>query len=407
MKPPTPLGLQALRSLAFPSAHPPCRLARQRRSYASIPEPPKQFRPPPPPPPAPEHITTPPSRSGTPPNATPLSQSSRQPPPPPPPPPPIFRPTPSGPDLRKKRDDDEDFTPYPLTRPIGMPSPPLPTENTGLDSRSLRQRRDDFHNYEKHLARRAAMTKQIAKPYFRDWSNMRFFKGKVFIAPERLFRGDVSLWFPNFFGRSLRRDVERRGGIRDGYGGLGRGTTEVLRGKVSVVSVVSNDWAAKQVDTFCSIEQNPELQVVLAEEEELVQRVEINWEGNWLKWWILQLFAAPNLRRTRSLFEQERYFMVRRGVSDMMKEGIGLFNDKGGYVYLVDGECRIRWAGSAEASEGEKRSLVEGVRRLVKEARTPVEERVRRGMTKEKIEAAVAEIVLEDEGREKMAAASG
>ncbi|KAK4560596.1 Mitochondrial ATPase complex subunit atp10 [Recurvomyces mirabilis] len=400
MKAPTPLGLQALRSLAFPSAHPRCRLARQRRTYASIPEPPKQFRAPPPPR-VPEQVAPPsPSQPAAPANTTSPPQTSRQ---PPPPPPPIFRPTPSGPDLRKKRDDDEDFTPYPLTRPIGMPSPPQPTENMGIDSRSLRQRRDDFHNYEKHLARRAAMTKQIAKPYFRDWSNMRFFKGKVFIAPERLFRAEVSLWFPNFFGRSLRRDVVKRA-LRDGYGGLGRGTTEVLKGKVSVVSVVSNDWAAKQVETFCSREQNPELQVVLAEEEELVQRVEINWEGNWLKWWILQLFAAPNLRRTRSLFEQERYFMVRRGISDMMKEGIGLFNDKGGYVYLVDGECRIRWAGSAEASEGEKRSLVEGVRRLVKEARTPVEERVRRGETKEKIEAAVAEIVLEDEGREKMAA---
>lgn len=48
----------------------------------------------------------------------------------------------------------EDFTPTVLSRPIGFNHPPLPGENTGIDTRSIRQRRDDFVNYEKHLVRR-------------------------------------------------------------------------------------------------------------------------------------------------------------------------------------------------------------------------------------------------------------
>jgi ATPase complex subunit ATP10 len=206
MKAPSVLGLQALRSLALSEARPAC-FQTARRAYASLPNP-KSDKP-----------TTPP----------PVKEYKA----------PTDQP---GYKLREKSDNAEEFTPTPLSRPIGMPNPPTPNENMGKDARSLRQRRDDFVDYDKHLARRSKMTKQIAKPYFRDWSNLRFHKGKQFIANSRLFRAEHALFFPNFFGKTLRKDAVKNN-KRDGYGGLGRNTCEAMEGKISVVSIVSSQWA--------------------------------------------------------------------------------------------------------------------------------------------------------------------
>lgn len=52
---------------------------------------------------------------------------------------------------------DGEFTPKPLPRPIGMQEPPQVGDNSGVDGRTLRQRRDDFVDYDKHLARRSEL----------------------------------------------------------------------------------------------------------------------------------------------------------------------------------------------------------------------------------------------------------
>lgn len=49
---------------------------------------------------------------------------------------------------------DEEFTPPTLDRPIGTAAPPEAGENTGVDHRSIRERRDDFVDYDRHLKRR-------------------------------------------------------------------------------------------------------------------------------------------------------------------------------------------------------------------------------------------------------------
>ncbi|KAI1105222.1 ATP10 protein-domain-containing protein [Jackrogersella minutella] len=249
----------------------------------------------------------------------------------------------------------EKFTPTPLGRPIGMEQPPKEGENTGIDTRTFRQRRDDFVSWEKHLKKREMLKKKMIRPYFRDWGNLAFHKGKTFIAPPGVFKGDLSLFFPNMYGQTLLKTD--RGP---------RNTTPALKGKVSVISVFSSVWAENQTKTFVSKETNPELESVLEKNKDVAQRIWINIEENRFKAQLIKLFKW-SIRRRIGQPNWGRYFVVRKGISDDIRESIGILNKSVGYVYLLDGDCKIRWAGSGNSEAHEREGLVKGFQRLLDE----------------------------------------
>lgn len=100
----------------------------------------------------------------------------------------------------------------------------------------------------------------------------------------------------------------------------------------------------------------------------LAQQVDINVEENALKAGLIRLFAY-RLRKMKEEKDWGRYFLVRRGLTDDMREAMGILNKSVGYVYLVDGACRIRWAGSGVAEGEEGSYLVDGLKRLIEQLR--------------------------------------
>lgn len=182
---------------------------------------------------------------------------------------------------------------------------------------------------------------------------MQWSKGKSFLAPPSLFRADRALYFPNLHGQTLEM---KKNSLSD--------TTPVLQDKVSVVSVFSSAWAENQAASFVSERQNPELHEAVKNSGGLAQIVKINIEENTLKAWIIKLFM-PSLRKRIGTSNLGRYFLIRRGITDDTRDAIGLLNSKVGYTYLLDGDCKIRWAGSGPSDEGERDALVKGVTRLV------------------------------------------
>lgn len=263
-----------------------------------------------------------------------------------------------------KRDGDENFVPAVLSRPLGLRSPPEAGENSPVDRRTLRQKRQDFEDSERAKERRKLYLRTFLRPYYQEWTRVRHHDGKSFVSNPRLFKKEKALYFPNIWGQTLAKEGDGPDGGRD--------TTPILRGKVSVVGIQSGQWAEEQLKTFVGTDANPRLQELFKQNKDKLQRVDINVQGDVGRAWLVRLFSS-GLRRTLPGEQWTRYFMVklprdvRRGLTDDVRDAMGFLNTQVGYVYLLDEDCKIRWAGSGPAWDGEVDGLNGGVERLLEE----------------------------------------
>lgn len=265
---------------------------------------------------------------------------------------PIPDPKPTQPTETPEPQDEDVFIPKPLGRPIGFRDPPQPGENTGTVKKKKDYSGMTFR--QRNLAKREDLVEQWGTNYFRDFKNIRKYRsGKTFMANSRIFKKQAAMYFPNFRGDSLAKKSAD--------------TTDVLKGKISVVNVYSSQWGEAQAQTFTGEKANPALHQLLEQSPHVVQMVDVNIEENKVKAWIVSMFSW-RLRSQRPKEDWEKYFLVKKDVNEKLRETIGLLNGRVGYVYIVDQDCKIRWAGSGNAEGSEMDDLNRGVAKLVSEA---------------------------------------
>jgi ATPase complex subunit ATP10 len=173
---------------------------------------------------------------------------------------------------------------------------------------------------------------------------MKYSKGKMWIANSRLWKKEMSLWFPNFWGRDLKGERANSMGL--------------LKGRVGVVAIYSRTWAERQVETFV----DEEIKNIIRNSGGRAQLLELNIEEGRLFRCVLWVFRG-NIREKRK--EAWQRYLLLSGIKDDVREILGLMNHKAGYVYLVDEDGKIRWGGSGDALPAEKEAMVDGLKKLI------------------------------------------
>ncbi|WVQ99891.1 hypothetical protein IAU59_007034 [Kwoniella sp. CBS 9459] len=220
----------------------------------------------------------------------------------------------------------------PLPRPLGVRNPPSSVPKTWA------QRKEELLDDERHKAKRKALVKEATQGYFHDYNRAKVVGGgKLWIAPNVLIREDKALYFPDIEGRSLL--------------GSSTHTTDLMRGKTTLVSVITTRLSEEHEQSFVQ----PVLEDVAGHPD--FNFVQINHQENKLKSMLIS-FLTSSLKRT---IPEERWgsYLLAGGEWSQrdLKYPLGIENKLLGYVYLVDPNLKIRWAGCGQATPEEAQAL--------------------------------------------------
>ncbi|EGN92870.1 hypothetical protein SERLA73DRAFT_116717 [Serpula lacrymans var. lacrymans S7.3] len=217
-----------------------------------------------------------------------------------------------------------------LQRPLGVKDRPLPLEKTWADTR------EEMMDQEKRLEQRRHLIKEATKGYFTDLNATRHHGGKTWMAPSVMIREDKSLYFPNIVGSSL--DTKQK-----------KHTTSICEGHVSVISMLNTKMSEIHVNGFVSLANEHFLS------HPLYKYTQINLQENLLKSFLVSLFLSSIAKSIPP--ELHATYLVSGQNMEYVREQLGMVNKHVGYVYLVDENLKIRWAGCADAKTEETDAL--------------------------------------------------
>ncbi|EMD35586.1 hypothetical protein CERSUDRAFT_139425 [Gelatoporia subvermispora B] len=230
-----------------------------------------------------------------------------------------------------------------LQRPLGVHDRPVAERQTW--SKMAEEMLDE----EKRLEKRKHLIKAATKGYYTDLLATRKFAGKTWIAPKVMIRADKALYFPNMYGTALT--------------GAKVHTTDLCQGKVSIIAVLCTRMSEIQTANF--VKEAHELH----QNNPMYQFIQINLQENLLRSLLVSLFTSGIKKSVpESLWPT---YLVSNQNMDYIRDDLGMTNRHIGYVYLVDEQCRVRWAGCADPRPEESAALSVCASVLLKRHETP------------------------------------
>ncbi|KAH9939465.1 ATP10 protein-domain-containing protein [Amylocystis lapponica] len=218
-----------------------------------------------------------------------------------------------------------------LQRPLGVHERPT------TQARTWAQTREELMDQDKRLEKRHHLVKEATKGYFTDLNATRVHGGKTWVAPRVMIREDVkSIVFSGYLGTTLDTGAKVH-------------TTHLCIGKVSIISMLSTKISEIQTANFINpthVEYSSRLPY---------QHIQINLQENLLKSLLVSLFTS-SIRKTVPE-ELWKTYLVSSQNMEYLRDPLGMTNRHVGYVYLVDEQCRIRWAGCADPKKEEAEAL--------------------------------------------------
>lgn len=221
-----------------------------------------------------------------------------------------------------------------LSVPLGVKDKPIP--GTGASLAKVSAIKDPKLKAEALAYQKKILLRQMGQTYFYDLHAMRSHGGKLWRGPSTMIREDQALYFPDIVGVNLKDRANTN-------------TTSLLQGKVSVVSVLTSRLSGEHINSFVQ----PNLQRFVNNKG--FNYVQLNLQQNTLKSYLVSLFLS-GLRKEVPEPWQPSYVFARQNM-ELLRPRLGLHNQYVGYVYLVDEQCKVRWAGCAFAEQEEREAL--------------------------------------------------
>jgi len=147
-----------------------------------------------------------------------------------------------------------------------------------------------------------------------------------------LIREDKALYFPNIEGKVLTNCAVTH-------------STDLCKGHISVVNIITTKLSDTQIQAYGA----PTLEKY--KDHPLFRYVQINLQENAAKSFLVMLFLN-SLRSQNPSYLHPTYLVSKQNM-EYLREPMGLENKYVGHVYLLDQNCKIRWAAGADPTPEE------------------------------------------------------